>query len=101
MDAAVLMRYETVLRPETQRSAEWLEAQWQKIARSLDALETGWGGFLSGPLCAGQIALGCALGYLDFRHAARSWRGGRPKLAQWAAQMARRPSMQATEPPAG
>ncbi len=36
---------------------------------------------LNGPLDIGQIAVGCALGYLDFRHADRGWREGRPALA--------------------
>ncbi len=39
-DAAVLMRYETGVRPESARSPEWLEAQWAKIARAW----TRWSG---------------------------------------------------------
>ena len=53
---------------------------------------------LEGPLDPGQIAVGCALGYLDFRHDARGWRTGRPHLAAWYAGFAARPSMQATRP---
>jgi len=53
---------------------------------------------LEGPLEAGQIAVGCALGYLDFRHDARGWRAGRPRLAAWYAGFAARPSMKATVP---
>ena len=53
---------------------------------------------LAGPLDAGQIAVGCALGYLDLRHDARSWRAGRPALAAWEARFAERPAMQATRP---
>ena len=99
-DAAVLMRYETVVRPEPVRSPEWLEAQWAKIARALDALETRWIAHLNGPLDIGQIAVGCALGYLDFRHGDRNWRAGRPALTTWEAGFSTRPSMQATRPPA-
>ncbi|WP_442954409.1 glutathione S-transferase family protein [Pararhodobacter sp.] len=98
LDAAVGMRYEVALRPEERQSSEWLEAQWAKIARSLDALESRWMGHLAGPLCMGQIATGCALGYLDFRHDARNWRQGRPALADWQARFAERPSMKATVP---
>ncbi len=98
LDTAVPMRYEVALRPEDKQSSEWLEAQWAKIARSLDALESRWMGHLAGPLCMGQIATGCALGYLDFRHDARNWRQGRPALAAWYARFAERPSMQATTP---
>jgi glutathione S-transferase len=46
----------------------------------------------------GQIALGCALSYLDFRHAARDWRQGRPRLAAWHERIAARESMAATVP---
>lgn len=100
LDAAILMRYEVALRPEEARFAPWIEGQWDKIARSLDALESRWMAHLAGPLCMGQIAVGCALGYLDLRHHDRDWRRGRPTLAAWYEGFARRPSMQATEPPA-
>jgi glutathione S-transferase len=46
----------------------------------------------------GQIAVGCALGYLDFRHAERGWRTGHDGLAAWYAAFAARPAMQATQP---
>lgn len=99
LDAALLMVYETRIRPEELRYAPWVEGQWLKVTRALDALEASWMAHLSGPLSMGQIALGCALGYLDFRHAARDWRAGRPRLAAWAAAFAERPAMRATEPP--
>ena len=47
---------------------------------------------------SGQIAVGCALGYLDFRHAGRDWRAARPGLAAWAERLGARDSMQATLP---
>jgi glutathione S-transferase len=100
MDAALLARYETAVRPEALRWDAWTEGQWAKITRSLDALEARWMGHLAGPLCIGQIAVLCALGYLDFRFAHRPWRPGRPALADWAARMAERPSVKATVPPA-
>lgn len=48
----------------------------------------------------GQIALGCALGYLDFRLSERNWRVGRPSLAAWYAGFSQRDSMLATVPAA-
>jgi glutathione S-transferase len=98
LDAALLMVYEGRIRPEELRYAPWVEGQWAKVDRALDALETRWMAHLEGPLDAGQIAVGCALGYLDFRHDARGWRNGRPRLAEWCAGFAARPSMQATLP---
>ncbi|WP_456390606.1 glutathione S-transferase family protein [Profundibacter sp.] len=98
MEAAVLMIYEGRCRPEEQQSNEWVDAQWAKAARALDAIESRWISHLSGPLDMAQIATGCALEYLDFRHAARNWRAGRPELSAWQAEFARRPSMAATQP---
>ena len=69
-----------------------------KVARALDTIEARWISHLAGPLDAAQIALGCALGYLDFRHGERGWRSGRPALAAWDARFAERPAMQATRP---
>ena len=99
LDAALLMVYEGRLRPEENRMSDWVDGQWAKIERACRALETRWISHLSGPLDMGQIAVGCALGYVDFRLHARGWRNGNPGLAKWFAQFDSRPSMQATRPP--
>ena len=98
MEAAVLMVYESRLRPEDLRFAPWVEGQWSKVARAIEALEADWTAHLAGPLDMGQIALGCALGYLDFRHGDRDWRAGHVNLAAWEAEFRQRPSVQATIP---
>ncbi len=95
---AILMVYESRLRPEELRFAPWVEGQWAKIARALDAVEDQWMGHLDGPMDIAHIAMGCVAGHLDLRHAARNWREGRPKLAAWEAGFALRPAMQATIP---
>jgi glutathione S-transferase len=100
LDAALLMVYETRLRPEDKRMPEWVEGQWDKVARSISALDTRWMSHLNGPLDMGQIAVACALGYIDFRHGARAWRKGNDGLAAWYAEFESRPSMQSTVPPA-
>jgi glutathione S-transferase len=98
LDAALLMVYEARMRPDDKRHDPWVEGQWAKIARSLDAIEARWLSHLEGPVTMAQIAVACALGYVDFRHAARDWRAGRPGLAAWFAAFEDRPSMQATIP---
>ena len=98
LDAALLMVYETRLRPEDIRYAPWVEAQWAKIDRALDAVEGRWMPHLDGPLDAGHIAMGCALGYLDFRHSMRNWRRDRPHLTAWCSAFSARPAMLATAP---
>ncbi|SDJ02591.1 glutathione S-transferase [Lutimaribacter saemankumensis] len=98
LDSAIGIVYEKRFRPENMQSEDWMEAQWAKIERSLDALGKMWMSHLSGPLDMGQVAVGCALGYLDFRHDARQWRKGRGALDDWFAAFAQRPSMKATAP---
>jgi glutathione S-transferase len=98
MDAAVLMVYEGRVRPEHMVYEEWVEAQWLKVCGALDALNDRWMSHLRGPLNMGQIAVGCALGYLDLRHGARNWRDGRGDLDDWYAVFAERDSMKATAP---
>ena len=61
--------------------------------------EARWISHLEGQIDMGQIALACALGYLDLRHGARDWRKPRPQLAAWAERFAARDSMIATAPP--
>ncbi|MGP3696535.1 glutathione S-transferase [Rhodobacter sp. NSM] len=98
LEAAVLMVYEVRTRPEAKRHEPWVEGQWNKISRALEAVESRWMSHLHGPLDIGQIAMGCALDYLDFRHGPRDWRGSHPTLATWAQSFSQRPSMLATVP---
>jgi len=98
VDAAILMRYETALRPAEAQFGPWIEGQWSKVSRSLVALESRWMAHLEGPLTIGSVAVACALGYLDFRHGDRNWREGHPALAAWFERVSLRPSMQATVP---
>ncbi|MEO0692555.1 MAG: glutathione S-transferase [Pseudomonadota bacterium] len=98
LDAALAMVYEVRLRPEDIQFADVIEGQWAKIDRALDVLNERWISHLSARLDIGQIAVGCALGYLDFRLEDRDWRKGRDALAGWYATFAERPSMQATQP---
>jgi len=100
LDAAILMRYEVAVRPGERQFEPWLEGQWAKVDRTLDALEGRWMAHLHGAMDMGQVAVACALGYLDFRHGVRDWRRGRPALAAWEAKMAARDSLRATVPPA-
>jgi glutathione S-transferase len=97
MDAGVLARYETFIRPEEHRWGEWIVNQKLKFRRALDALEAEAGGF-GDTVDIGTITIGCALGYLDFRYADEGWREPRPELAAWFGRFAARPSMARTAP---
>ena len=98
MEAAIAMVYEARIRPPELVYAPWVEGQWTKAARAVEALNSRWMGHLAGPLHMGQIAVAAALGYLDFRHDARNWRRGNEALADWFAQFSERESFRATAP---
>lgn len=98
MEAAVLMVYEHRVRPEEKVFDGWIEAQWEKVARSVAAINARWMSHLAGPMDMSHIAVGCALGYLDFRHGGRGWRKGNDALDDWYAVFAERESMKATAP---
>lgn len=83
MEAALLQVYEGRWRAEDRREAKWVEHQGGKVERGLDYAEI----HLSTPhpsLHIGDIALACALGYLDLRMGGR-WRESYPKLVAWLA----------------
>jgi glutathione S-transferase len=92
------MVYEGRTRPEELRYTPWVEGQWAKIERALDALESRWMSLLQAPVNIGQISVACALGYLDLRHEERNWRAQRPALADWYAVFCERRSMLETHP---
>ncbi len=102
IDAAVLIRLELTQRPREQQSPKWLDRQYGKIDAALKAMGQGLG---DKPWCNGQaysladIAIGCALGYLDFRFQQLNWRAEHPNLAELYAKLAARPSFVETAPP--
>lgn len=98
LDAGILTRYEHHLRPADKRWDDWYRGQMAKMIGAIDALEKDWMGDLEGPMTIGSIAVGCALGWFDFRHGTANWREGRPRLTKWADTFLARPSMQATKP---
>jgi glutathione S-transferase len=93
-DAAALMGGE-IARPDNLRSDAAIARQWEKVIGACQMLENNMA-WLDGPINIGQIAVGCGLGYADFRLTGYSWRDGHPKLAAWIAQFNERPSMKAT-----
>ena len=99
-DAGLLIRYETMLRPENLRWADWVNGQNAKMDAGFDALESRWIPALNGPVTIGVISVACALGWISFRLTERDWRKTHPKLAVWFEEFSKRPSMMATVPKA-
>jgi len=98
LDAALLIRYESALRPVEKHWELWLDNQQQKIARSLSYFEQDAITELSSSFDVASISVAAALGYLDFRQPDLGWRSSYPRLANWYAEVSQRPSMLATQP---
>ncbi|MFS2165308.1 glutathione S-transferase [Variovorax sp. Varisp62] len=97
--AALLARYETVLRPEELRWADWTDGQLAKVRTGLEWLESAAPSF-GDRVDIGTIAFGCALGYMDFRFPSVDWRAEAPNSAKWFKGFNQRASMRATVPTA-
>ena len=98
MDSAVSITYESKLRPDNEQSPSWMEAQWSKVLHAVKALDDGEFKAMDSETNMGQIAVACALGYLDFRHNARQWRSGHSNLASWSDEMMKLPALIKTIP---
>lgn len=99
-DLLVLWRNER-LRPAEQQHAPTLAAWRAKYDATLVTLDREAGTLSDAPLCIGQIAIACAVGYLDFRFPDLAWRDNVPALADWFGTFDRRASMRATLPAGG
>jgi glutathione S-transferase len=105
LDACLEARLEQTWsgRGEGQRSAAWIARQMGKVDAAIIAMSKGLG---DKPFAAGihfslaDVAVGCALGYLDFRFAQVDWRTPHPNLARLAEKLAQRQSFIDTLPPA-
>lgn len=104
LDAGILSRYETVLRPEAYRWSEWIDSQCDKVERSLCWLESN-AGVSTTRFELGDIALACSLGWVLFRQPLRDRTKGEgdprviaPRLFEWFDAVAERPSMVVTSP---
>jgi len=102
LDAAILVRLEQTRRPRAQQSDPWVERQMGKVHAGVAAMSRGLAEKL---WCCGQgytladIAVGCALGYLDFRFPQVDWRSPYQNLARLHEKLAARQSFIDTAPP--
>lgn len=105
MDAAILALLERTWagRKQSERSAAWIARQMQKVDATLAAMSANLG---DRPWCSpnvhmnlADVAVGCALGYLDFRFPDVDWRTRHPNLQRLLDdQLASRPSFADTVP---
>ena len=96
LDASQPRRREIAL-PQDEGRIGYIKLQQGKVARALAVLEAEVSSL--GQLATiGDIAVACALGYLDFRFANEPWRAAHPKLAAWYASVEKLPPMAKTIP---
>jgi glutathione S-transferase len=103
LDASILARLEATWagRTKAQRSQAWIDRQMQKVYDALKAMSLGLG---DKPFCGGNqlsladIAVGCAVGYLDFRFPELKWRDDYPNLVKLHDKLLQRPSFADTLP---
>jgi glutathione S-transferase len=94
MEAAVACRYE-LIQPAERQNPDFIARYRATISAGLAALARVK---FAEPPTIGEIATGCALGYLDFRYPDIAWRSTHPPLAEWFAKFSNYPSMLATVP---
>lgn len=80
------------LRPDGERSDAFRDSYARRSIAGLDRLEAEAADLAAAGFTIGHVAIGCLLGFLDFRFADLGWREGRPALAAWYADFAARPS---------
>ncbi len=73
--------YERRFRPEEKIHQPWLDKQWSKVSRALDALNAE-PPKLPKKITSGQIALRATLGYLSLRFDGK-WERGHSRLVRW------------------
>ena len=95
LDALILWRNE---RERAAPLAPLVAAFELKAQACLQQLEREVAELAPAPLCVGQMAIACALGYIDYRFNDLGWRAQAPHLAAWHHTLVQRPSFQATEP---
>jgi glutathione S-transferase len=103
IDAAILARLEAnwAGRAAEQRSQAWIDRQMDKVRASIKAMARGLG---DKPFCSGihlslsDIAVGCALGYLEFRFPHIEWRAEHANLARLQDKLSQRPSFVDSKP---
>jgi glutathione S-transferase len=96
-ESVISVRYETWLRPEALRWDVWVDDQWNKINSGLKWFEDNQGA-LRTPVNIAHLALGSAIGYIDFRWPMIDWRARFPSLRKWFDEINQRQSFVLTRP---
>ncbi len=99
-DAAALIFVERK-RPDGKQDSIWITRQLSKIEAGLKMMsdDLGQQNWCTGEfLCLADIAVGCALGYLEFRFPEIDWRRHHPNLSELFDRLMQRPAFKETAP---
>jgi glutathione S-transferase len=95
LDALILWRNERERQAPLQNLIEAFELKTRACLKQLDDEAQA---LTEVPFSIGHVAVGCALGYLDYRFSGFNWKETAPRLAEWYEEARARPSFAATEP---
>jgi glutathione S-transferase len=95
---AVVRRNQERRAPESKPRDETIERQTRSIEASLAVADRACLKFPKVPTI-GEVAIACAIGYMDLRVPEDGWRERYKNLAAWIEEFSRWPSMAATKPP--
>lgn len=101
LDAGVLVFLEKLLRKPEQQSQDWIDRQMTKVHAGIKQMSID---LAEKPFCSGNhyslsdVAVGCALGWLNFRFPEINWRGDYPNLGKLFDKLSERATFKDTIP---
>ena len=96
MESVLERRMETV-RPDNEKSNNFINKQETRIIRTIKWLESNWDNYNENYLTMDQIAIACALDYTIFRFNDK-WKAESPKLNKWFSELVKKDFMKSTTP---
>ena len=96
MESVLERRMETI-RPENEKSNNFINKQETRIKRTINWLENNWNNYNDNYLSMDQIAVGCALDYTIFRFN-ENWKTENKKLNKWFGEFTEKDFMKSTIP---
>ena len=96
MESVLERRMETI-RPENEKSNNFINKQETRIKRTINWLENNWNNYNENYLTMDQIAVGCALDYTIFRFN-ENWKTENKKLNKWFGEFTKKDFMKSTIP---
>jgi len=94
---SVLERRMESIRPDNEKSKNFISKQEIRIIRTIKWLENNWNNYDDSYLTMDQIAIACALDYTMFRFNDK-WRTDNPKVNKWFSNFVKKDFMKSTMP---